>query len=68
MRHPSQNQYVPQKRTSGTKGFNQQQLNDLIGELSLSEDKAAFASGLNERNLSESDVRVCHYRKRNDVF
>jgi hypothetical protein len=68
MRHFSQDQYVPEKRTSETKGFNQQELNDLIRDLFVSEDKAFFASGLNERNLPESDVRFCHYRIRNNVF
>jgi hypothetical protein len=68
MRRSSQDQYVPEKRTSETKGFNQQELKELIRDLSLSEDKAVFASGWKERNLSESDVRVCHYRIRNKVF
>jgi hypothetical protein len=69
MRHSSQDQYVPENRTSETKGFNQQELNDPIRDLSLSEDKAVFASGMNERNLSsQSDVRICHYQTRNNVF
>jgi hypothetical protein len=69
MRHFSQDQYVAEKRTSETKEFNQQELNDLlIRALFESQDKAVLASGMNERNLSESDVRVCLYRIRNNVF
>ena len=51
------------------KWFNQQELSDLILDLSLSKDKAELlASRLKERNLLQSDVRVCHYRIRNNVL
>jgi hypothetical protein len=44
-------------------------LNDLIRDLSLSKDKAELlASRLKEINLLDSDVRVCHYRIRNNVL
>ena len=35
IRHSSDNQYVPEERTSEQKRFNQQELNDLIRDLSL---------------------------------
>lgn len=62
-------QYVPEDRSSETKRFNQQGLNDLNRDLSLSKDKAELlVSGLKERYLSGSYVRVCHYRIWNNGF
>jgi hypothetical protein len=67
--HSSDNQYVPEERTSEPKRFNHHELSDLIRDLSLSKDKAELlASRLKERNLLESDYRVCHYRIRNNVL
>jgi hypothetical protein len=37
--HSADDQYVPEERTSVPKRFNQQELNDLDRELSLSKDK-----------------------------
>jgi len=69
IRHYSDDQYVPEERTSGPKRFSQQELNDLNRDLSLSKDKAELlASRLKERYLSESYDRVCHYRIRNNVL
>jgi len=67
--HCSDNQYVPEERTSEPKRFNQQELNDFIRDFSLSKDKAELlASRWKERNLLESDDRVCHYRIWNNVL
>jgi hypothetical protein len=69
IRHYSDDQYVPEERISQTKRFNQLELNDLNRDLSLSKDKAElFASRLKERYLSETYVRVCHYRIWNSVL
>ncbi|GFG32104.1 hypothetical protein Cfor_06874 [Coptotermes formosanus] len=69
IRHSSDDQYVPEQRTSESKRFNQQELNDLIRDLPLSKDKTELlASRLKERNLLDSDVRVCHCRIRNNVL
>jgi hypothetical protein len=55
IRHSSDDQYFPDNRTSESKRFNQQELNDFNRDLSLSKDKAELlASGLKERYLSES--------------
>jgi hypothetical protein len=55
IRHYSDDQYVPEERTSEPKLFNQQQLNDLIPDLSLFKGKAELlASKLKEGYLSES--------------
>jgi hypothetical protein len=40
IRHSSDDQYVPGERTSEPKRFNQQELNDVIRDISLSNDKA----------------------------
>jgi len=67
--HSSDNQYVREERNSEPKRFNQEELSDLIRDLSLSKDKAELlASRLIKRNLLESDDRVCHYRIRNNVL
>jgi hypothetical protein len=67
--HSSDNQYVPEERTSEPKRFNQQELSDLFRDLSLSKDKAELlASRLIKRNLLESGDRVCHYRIWNNVL
>jgi hypothetical protein len=69
IRHYSDDQYVPEERNSEQKLFNQQELNDLIPDLSLSKDKAKLlVYKLKERYLSESYVRVCHYRRWNKVL
>jgi hypothetical protein len=67
--HSSDDRYFPQERTSEPKWFNQQELNDLIPDISLSRDKAELlASRLKERNLLKNDVRVCHYWIWNNVL
>jgi hypothetical protein len=38
--HSSDDCYVPEERTAGSEWFNQQELNDLIWDLSLAKDKA----------------------------
>jgi len=69
IQHYSDDQYVPEERTSETTRFNQQELNVLIRDLSLSKDKAELlVSRLKERCLLESYVRVCHYRIGNNVL
>jgi hypothetical protein len=40
--HSSDDQYIPEKRNSEKKRFNQQEINDLIRSLSMSKDKAEF--------------------------
>lgn len=58
-------EYLPEKITY-PKLFNQHDLNDLIRDLSLPKDKAELlASRLKERNMLKDDVRVCHFRIRN---
>ena len=58
-------EYLPEKNAY-PKRFNQQDLNDLIRDLSLPKDKAELlASRLKERNMLKDDVRVCHFRIRN---
>jgi hypothetical protein len=55
IRHYSEDQYVPEEKTSEPKRFNQQELNDLNRGISLSKDNAELlASRLKERYLSES--------------
>jgi hypothetical protein len=39
IRYSSDDQYVPEEKTSEPKRFNQQELTDLIRDLSLSKDK-----------------------------
>lgn len=46
--------------------FTQEELNDLVRDLSLSKDKAELlASRLKQKHLLEKGVKVSHYRKRN---
>ena len=46
--------------------FSRKQLNDRIRDLALSEEKAELvALRLQENNLLQKDMLVCHYRKRN---
>ena len=60
---------IPEERTSKPKRFDQQEINDHIQDLSLSKDKAELlASGLKERNLLQSDVRICHCQIWDDVL
>jgi len=69
IQHSSNDQYVPEERTSEPTWFNQQELNDLNRDLSLSIDKAdLLASNLKGRNLLENDVRVCQYWIQNNVL
>jgi hypothetical protein len=69
VQHSSDDKYIPEERTWEPKRFYQQELNDLIQDLSLSKDKAdLLASTLKERNPSESDVRASHYRIWNNVL
>jgi hypothetical protein len=67
--HTSDDQYIPQKRTSEPKRFNQQEIKHLIRARSLSKGKAEIlASKLKERNLVLTAVKVCHYRIRNKAL
>jgi len=50
----------------GPETFNQDELNDLVRDLSLSKEKAELlASRLKQKHLLAAGVKVCHYRKRN---
>jgi hypothetical protein len=54
--------------TSEPKQFNQQESNNLIWDISLSKDETELlASRSQETDLSESNVRVCHYQIRNNI-
>jgi hypothetical protein len=69
IQHSSNDQYVPEERTSEPSWFNQWELNDFIRDLSLSIDKAELlASRLKERSLLENDVRVCQFWIQNNVL
>jgi hypothetical protein len=69
IRHYSDDEYASEDRTSETKRFNQQELNDLNRDLSVTKDKAELlASRLKEKYLLESYARVCHYRIRNNIL
>jgi hypothetical protein len=69
IQHSSNESTRPRVGNFRTKRFNQLVLNDLIRDLSLSYDKAELlASTFMESNLSQSDVRVCHYRIWNNVL
>jgi hypothetical protein len=59
IQHSEEDQYVPEERTSVSKRFNQQELNNLNRDLSLSKDKTELLSyRLKERNLLLSNVRL----------
>ena len=46
--------------------FTQEELNDLVRDLTLSKEKAELlGSRLKQKNLLATNVKVCHYRKRN---
>lgn len=67
--HSEDDQYVPEERTSVSKRFNHQELNDLNRDISLSKDKTELlASPLKVISLLLSDVRVFDYRIKNNVF
>jgi hypothetical protein len=52
IQHSADDQYLPEERTSVSKRFNQQELNDLNRDLSLSKNKTELlASRLKEKNL-----------------
>ena len=56
-KHSSDNQYVPEERTSEPKRFNQQELSDLILDLSMAKDKTELlASRSIKRNLLEVTI------------
>ena len=67
--HSSDDQYIPEQRTSEPKRFKQQEMKDLIRSLSLSEGKAEFlASRLKERSLVLRAVKIFHYRIWNNAL
>ncbi|KAL4131092.1 hypothetical protein QTP88_008441 [Uroleucon formosanum] len=58
--------YTPDEDKSSLQTFSQDELNDLIRDMSLSKEKAELlASRLKQKNLLQKNVRVCHYRNRN---
>jgi len=66
IRHSADN---TREKTSEPKRFNQQELNDVMRDFSLSKDKAGrLVPTLKERNLLQSDVRVSHYQIWNNVL
>ena len=58
-------EYKPKEKLKPILVF-QEQLNDFIGDLALSNQRVElFASRLQENNILQKDVLVSHYRKRN---
>lgn len=58
--------YVPDINITEPQVFTQEELNDLVRDLSLPKEKAELlAARLKEKNLVDKDVRVCSYRQRN---
>ncbi|KAL4125789.1 hypothetical protein QTP88_010029 [Uroleucon formosanum] len=63
---PEDADYTPDEDKSSLQTFSQDELNDLIRDMSLSNEKAKLlASRLKQKNLLQKNVRVCHYRNRN---
>jgi len=63
---PEDTDYTPDEDKSSLQTFSQDELNDLIRDMSLSKEKAELlASRLKQKNLLQKNVRVCHYRNRN---
>jgi hypothetical protein len=67
--YSSDDQYIPEKRTSEPKRINQQEIEGLIRARSLSKRKTELlVSRLKERNIVLRAATVCHYRIRNNAL
>jgi hypothetical protein len=62
-------QYTPDITETDLEPFSQEELNDLIRNLSLSKEKAELLSSrLQQKNLLQDYVKITHYRSRNHAL
>lgn len=67
--HSSGSEYTPDAKISTPQTFTQEEINDLIRDLSLSKEKSELlASRIKEKNILERNVKVSFYRERNYVL